>query len=177
MIAKLAREWRRQRLRRAGAKIASDFQSASDFFAGEARGFTCGREAWLASGVRVMVRSQGGKTGQLVIGNRFYMNHYAVLDCHHQIFIGDHVRVGPFAYIADFDHDISASTGSEIGSAKVCASVRIGSHVWIGAHAIVLKGVTIGNGAVIAAGAVLTSDVPAMAIMAGVPAKIIKKRG
>ena len=48
--------------------------------------------------------------------------------------------------------------------------------VWIGARATILDGVRIGNGAVIAAGAVVTKDIPDYAIVAGVPAKIIKYR-
>lgn len=54
------------------------------------------------------------------------------------------------------------------------APIKIGRRVWIGAHATVLPGVTIGDNAVIAAGAVVTKDVPANAVVGGVPAKIIK---
>jgi acetyltransferase-like isoleucine patch superfamily enzyme len=53
---------------------------------------------------------------------------------------------------------------------------NIGNDVWIGVGAIVMRGVKIGDGAVIGAGAVVTKDVPPYAIVAGVPAKIIKKR-
>jgi acetyltransferase-like isoleucine patch superfamily enzyme len=55
-------------------------------------------------------------------------------------------------------------------------TITIGSDVWIGARAIVKDGVRIGHGAVIAAAAVVTKDVPDYAIVAGVPAKIIKYR-
>ena len=54
--------------------------------------------------------------------------------------------------------------------------IRIGSDVWIGARAIILDGIQIGHGAVIAAGAVVTKDVPPYAVVAGVPASIIKYR-
>lgn len=54
--------------------------------------------------------------------------------------------------------------------------VEIGHDVWIGSRAIVLDGIRIGNGAIIAAGAVVTKDVPAYAIVAGVPAKIVRFR-
>lgn len=56
------------------------------------------------------------------------------------------------------------------------AKVKIGNDVWVGTKAIILGGVNIGDGAVIAAGAVVTKDVPAYAISAGVPAKVIKYR-
>lgn len=54
--------------------------------------------------------------------------------------------------------------------------VTIGDDVWIGTNATILPGVNIGNGAVIAAGSVVTRDVPKNAIVAGVPAKVIKVR-
>lgn len=54
--------------------------------------------------------------------------------------------------------------------------VTIGHDVWIGMRAIVLDGITVGNGAVIAANSVVTKDVPPYAIVAGIPARIIKYR-
>lgn len=53
--------------------------------------------------------------------------------------------------------------------------VTIGDHVMTGANAVVLEGVSVGEGAVIAAGAVVINDVPAHTVVAGVPAKVIKK--
>lgn len=54
--------------------------------------------------------------------------------------------------------------------------VTIGNDVWIGHGAIILPGRTIGDGAVVAAGAVVTKDVPAYAIVVGVPARVVKER-
>ena len=54
--------------------------------------------------------------------------------------------------------------------------VKIGSDVWIGQRAMVMGGITIGDGAVIGAGAIVTKNVPPYAVVAGVPAKIIKYR-
>jgi acetyltransferase-like isoleucine patch superfamily enzyme len=54
--------------------------------------------------------------------------------------------------------------------------VIIGNDVWIGAHVLILGGVTIGNGAVIGAGSVVTKDVGPYSVVAGNPAKLIKKR-
>lgn len=55
-------------------------------------------------------------------------------------------------------------------------NVHIGHDVWIGTHATIFSGVTVGNGAVIGARAVVTKDVPAYAIVAGNPARVIRMR-
>ena len=54
------------------------------------------------------------------------------------------------------------------------APVILGRNVWVGSNSTILQGVTIGDNAVVAAGAVVTKDVPANAIVGGVPAKVIK---
>ena len=54
--------------------------------------------------------------------------------------------------------------------------IVVGHDVWIGTNAMILSGVNIGNGAVVAAGAVVTKDVPAYAVVGGVPAKVIRSR-
>lgn len=54
--------------------------------------------------------------------------------------------------------------------------ITIGNDVLIGLDAIILNGVKIGNGAIVAAGAVVTKDVPEYCVVAGVPAKIIRRK-
>ena len=54
------------------------------------------------------------------------------------------------------------------------AEVHIGNTVWIGGNCTILPGVTIGDNAVVAAGSVVTKDVPANAVVAGNPARVIK---
>ncbi|MFR8086548.1 MAG: DapH/DapD/GlmU-related protein, partial [Leuconostoc gelidum] len=75
-------------------------------------------------------------------------------------------------------------TNSHIGAGAVLAGViepasaqpvRIGNNVLVGANAVVIEGVQVGDGAVVAAGAIVTKDVPSNTVVAGVPAKVIKK--
>jgi acetyltransferase-like isoleucine patch superfamily enzyme len=57
-----------------------------------------------------------------------------------------------------------------------CTPIKIGNDVWIGARAIIMDGITIADGAIVAAGSVVTRDVPAYAIVGGVPAKVLRYR-
>ncbi|WP_310795964.1 acyltransferase [Herbiconiux daphne] len=78
---------------------------------------------------------------------------------------------------------ITASNyGTELGEfvmdqPKIERDITIGRDVWLGANTVVLAGVTIGDHVVVAAGAVVTKDVPALAIVGGVPARVIGWRG
>jgi len=56
------------------------------------------------------------------------------------------------------------------------APVVIEDEVWLGAHAVVLAGVRIGRGAVIGAGGVVTCNIPANAVVAGAPARVLRMR-
>ena len=89
--------------------------------------------------------------------------------------IGDRVLIGYRAQILSSNHVIEGrSPISKAGHVR--KAVHVEQDVWIGASSIILPGVTIGEGAVIAAGSVVTKDVPAFAIVGGVPAKLIRYR-
>lgn len=77
--------------------------------------------------------------------------------------------VANYPFAAMFDGTIDRDTYRK-------GPVNIGHDVWIGAHALILSGVRIGHGAVVAAGSVVSRDVPPYAIVAGVPARILKYR-
>lgn len=64
----------------------------------------------------------------------------------------------------------------ELSKLKEIKKTKVGNDVWIGHNAIIVGGVNVGNGAIIASGSVVTKDIPPYTIVAGVPAKEIRKR-
>ena len=117
------------------------------------------------------------------IGNDVHLGANNVFMClNAPIKIGDHVMLGPGGTIITGDHriDVPGKFMSEIRETDKLPEndlpVIIEGDNWVGANVTILKGVTVGMGAVVAAGAVVTKDVPAYAIVSGVPAKVIKYR-
>jgi len=86
------------------------------------------------------------------------------------IHIGDECLVGWETQIMDGDGHWLGQRGQQLNIPK---PIVIGNHVWIGSRVTILKGVTIGDGAVVATDAVVTKDVPAGAVVAGNPAKVV----
>ena len=87
------------------------------------------------------------------------------------ITLGNYVDVAPEVNIWTLEHDLN-----DPNFATKQGDVVIEDYAWVCNRAIILPGVRIGQGAVVAAGAVVTKDVPAWAIVGGVPAKIIGQR-
>ncbi|MDZ4255426.1 MAG: acyltransferase [Sulfuritalea sp.] len=117
---------------------------------------------------------QGGNGG-VSLGDRVKVNNYAIINGTGGVDIGADTLIGPGVRIISYQHRYAR--GATIYSQPVIAlPIRIGRDVWLGANAIILAGVTIGDGAVVAAGAVVREDVPAYAVVAGVPATIKKYR-
>jgi acetyltransferase-like isoleucine patch superfamily enzyme len=87
------------------------------------------------------------------------------------IWIGDNALIGHNAVLATLNHDPDPAKRANL----IPDRIVIGKNVWLGANVTVLPGVTVGDGAIVAAGAVVTSDVPPNTVVAGVPAKVIRK--
>lgn len=116
------------------------------------------------SGAQIAVN----ENASLILGSG-YISSGAVIDCFERIEIGNDVAISKNVTIRDSNNH----TLKYEGYIKT-APVKIGNHVWIGLGATILPGVTIGDGAVVGAGAVVTRDVPPRAVVAGVPAKLIR---
>lgn len=117
-----------------------------------------------------------GDKGGIRLGDRVEINNFSIINGTGGVDIGDDTLIGPGVRIISYQHRYAA--GATIRSQPTIASpIRIGRDVWIGANAVVLSGITIGDGAVVAAGAVVTRDVEAGHVVAGVPARSLKRRG
>lgn len=117
-----------------------------------------------ASGSRIVIGNNVGISGSTINADTI-------------ITIGDNTIIGSGCLITDTDsHPIQMADRNRKDWPKYTKSkpISIGKNVFIGARCIVLKGVNIGDGAVIGAGSVVSKDVPANAIVAGNPAKIVK---
>jgi acetyltransferase-like isoleucine patch superfamily enzyme len=97
----------------------------------------------------------------------------ATLVAQQHIELGQRVLVGANVLICDGDHHPLAADLRASGAPGPSAPVVIGDDVWLGMNVVVIKGVRIGAGAVIAANAVVCADIPAGAIAAGVPARVV----
>ena len=119
----------------------------------------------LAHDVGLHLRDRGAV---LSIGEGSFVNHRSELIAHERVEIGRHCLLA-------WDVQVLDSDSHRVDGLPHTAPVVIGDRVWIGCRATVLKGVTIGDGAVVAAGSVVTRDVPARALVAGNPAKVVRE--
>lgn len=108
--------------------------------------------------------------GRLEIGGGTFINAGASLCAAELVRIGSRCQIGPRAMIVDNDFHVA---GDPLRRSRP-RPVVLEDLVWVGAGAMVLKGVHVGRGATIAAGSVVTKDVPPAAVVAGVPARVIR---
>lgn len=93
-----------------------------------------------------------------------------------KITFGDNVLVGPGVKIFCGNHGTKRNGTPMVFQERSEKDIIIGNDVWIGANSIIVSGAKINDGAIIAAGSVVTKEIPAYAIAAGSPAKVIKYR-
>ena len=100
-----------------------------------------------------------------------YSNAGLQIRCSKEIAVGNNVIIAKDVVIMDSDAHEIVHDGYQMSR-----DIRIADKVWIGTRAMILKGVALGEGAIVAAGAVVTRDVPPHAMVAGVPAKVVRTR-
>jgi acetyltransferase-like isoleucine patch superfamily enzyme len=138
--------------------------------------------------------------GSIAIGARVYVGHHAILKGYHRgpgMRIGDGVWVGQQCFFhsaggLDIEDDVGIGPGVRIltsshedpglgrpimDGALHFAPVRIGAGSDLGVGCTILPGVTVGRGVQVGAGAVVAHDVPDHAVVAGVPARVLRMRG
>ncbi len=123
----------------------------------------------------------GGNIKTLIIGRYCEMGDNVHIVAHEEVKIGDNVLMASKIFISDTNHgDYVGENQSPPESPPndrklISRPVTIGNNVWIGENVCILPGVAIGSGCIIGANSVVIKDVPDNCIVAGVPAKIIKK--
>ncbi len=125
-------------------------------------------------GKGAMVR-QGARFGgfNLSIGEFASIGSCCHLDSDGRITMGSYAALSPKVVIVTASHSLDG-TLRRTGEKAKCLPVTIGDGAWVGCGSIVLPGVTIGRRSVVAAGAVVHRDVPDNALVAGVPAKVVR---
>jgi galactoside O-acetyltransferase len=118
---------------------------------------------------------QGRFDGRCVIGNQVWIGPGSYFDAR-DLVIEDCVGWGPGAKVLGSAHTADPIDVPIIQTDLVIRPVRIGAWADIGVNAVILPGVTIGRGAIVGAGAVVTHDVPDYAVVAGVPARLLRYR-
>jgi len=109
------------------------------------------------------------------IGDRCVIGRGSHIVGHWSIELGDDIQTGPYVYITDQNHSYLDPYEPVGRQWPVEAGVRIGSGSWLGANVVVLPGTTIGEHVVVAAGAVVRGEVPDRCVVAGVPARVVRR--
>lgn len=131
----------------------------------------------LFDNVRLVLGDLSVNTGAFIrIGAGSMINACSYLSGEGGLEIQEEVLVGPGAKILSAGHGIEGEPESIFRHGLTYGRITIERGAWIGAGAIIRQGATVGRGAVVAAGAVVTRDVPAFAVVRGVPAELARFR-
>ncbi|WP_276202725.1 acyltransferase [Pseudarthrobacter phenanthrenivorans] len=141
-------------------------------------GLNFGAEVSIGRSVQIRPSSYyGGDVGiGLWVGDRSSFGAGCFVGCSGEIRIGSDVMFGPGVRLFSENHDFKDTSQTIKSQGVVRSFLRIGDDTWVGSGATITAGVTVGTGVVIAAGSVVTRDVPDGAVVAGVPAKVIRTR-
>ena len=130
-----------------------------------------GRFVWI--GDRAKIRCH---EGEVEIGPKTVIGQEATISAYQRVAIGEQCVVADRAMFIDFDHGIVEVERPIRVQGIYKRDVRVGSNVWVGYGACFLRGVSVGDNSVIGTNAVVARDVPANAVVGGVPARVIRMR-
>lgn len=139
----------------------------------------------IGNGVRIergsifyAVKFYGDKkfNSRIILGDGTFANRDLNLTAAFEINIGKEVVFGPNVFLTDFDHGYEDVAKSRLQTELVSKGpINIGDRCWIGANSFIGSGVILGEYCVVAANSVVTKSFPPYSVVAGVPAKLIKK--
>jgi acetyltransferase-like isoleucine patch superfamily enzyme len=130
-----------------------------------------GRFVWIGDGTKIRCHE-----GVVEIGDKTVIGQECTISAYQRVRIGEQCVIADRAMFIDFDHGIAEVERPIRVQGIYKRDTVVGSNVWIGYGACVLRGVRVGDNSVIGTNAVVTKDVPANAVVGGVPAKMIRMR-
>ncbi len=130
-----------------------------------------GRFVWLGHGTKIRCHE-----GAVEIGPKTVLGQECTISAYQRVSIGQQCVIADRVMFIDFDHNVTDSEQPIRKQGIYKRDVVVGSNVWIGYGAQILRGVTVGDNAIIGASAVVTRDIPANAVVAGAPARVVRMR-
>ena len=130
-----------------------------------------GRFVWIGDGTKIRCHE-----GVVEIGAKTVMGQECTISAYQRVRIGDECVIADRAMFIDFDHGVVEVERPIRLQGIYKRDVEVGNNVWIGYGACILRGVSVGDNAVIGTNSVVTKDVPANAVVGGIPARIIRMR-
>ncbi|HEY2259558.1 MAG TPA: acyltransferase [Solirubrobacteraceae bacterium] len=141
------------------------------FEIGPGASVTLGRWSWVGHGCKIRVHE-----GELMIGAKTVLGQECTISAYQHISIGRECIIADRVMMIDFDHGMVEVERPIREQGIYKRDVNIGHNVWIGYGACLLRGVQVGDNSVIGTSSVVTCDVPANAVVGGIPAKVIRMR-
>ncbi len=130
-----------------------------------------GRFVWVGDGTKIRCHE-----GEVEIGEKTVMGQECTISAYRRVRIGEQCVIADRAMFIDFDHGVVEVERPIRVQGIYMRDVEVGSNVWIGYGACILRGVRVGDNSIVGTNSVVTKDVPANAVVAGIPARIIRMR-
>jgi acetyltransferase-like isoleucine patch superfamily enzyme len=130
-----------------------------------------GRWVWIGHGTKIRCHE-----GEVRIGDKTVLGQECTISAYQHVSIGEQCVVADRVMLIDFDHNVAEVERPIRVQGIYKRDVRVGNNVWIGYGAQILRGVSVGDNSIVGASAVVTKDVPANAVVAGSPARVIRMR-